>query len=163
MTAAVTIRSEADQMAVADAIPAPTPSTRRSEAREDFLSGVVTTALEGGIGYWSVARRYRWDGVPSAYAVIVPTGEYDIDGVPSWGVWDDADPREVAPILIDTDLVARGARLFVEWLEEKNWDRSHYFWQFVAANKTNYEQGDYDAEVADMVVQFGCFGEPVFG
>ena len=28
---------------------------------EEFLSGLITTAVEGGIGYWSCCSNYKWD------------------------------------------------------------------------------------------------------
>jgi len=32
----------------------------RTEERLEFLHGIFTTALEGGIGYWSVCDAYHW-------------------------------------------------------------------------------------------------------
>ena len=41
--------------------------------RPEALHGLFVTALEGGIGYWSVATRYRWS-IPGT------DGETDFDG-----------------------------------------------------------------------------------
>jgi hypothetical protein len=35
--------------------------TTTSPARQSALTDLFTTALEGGIGYWSLASGYRWD------------------------------------------------------------------------------------------------------
>jgi hypothetical protein len=47
--------------------------------REQFLADVICTAIEGGIGYWSVTYAYKWQDLPPAevWAAIVPCDEYD--------------------------------------------------------------------------------------
>ena len=34
--------------------------TAKTDLRKQFLFDVFVTALEGGIGYWSVAEEYHW-------------------------------------------------------------------------------------------------------
>lgn len=38
-----------------------TTKTATSPARQEALTDLFTTALEGGIGYWSFAAEYKWD------------------------------------------------------------------------------------------------------
>lgn len=59
------------------------PARDRTPERAEFLSDVLTTAVEGGIGYWSSVSDYRWwsptldggsaphrDGQANAYVVV---------------------------------------------------------------------------------------------
>jgi hypothetical protein len=78
-----------------------------------------------------------------------------------------------AGMRIDADVLEKGIKLF-DWfvngvidsqgqqvpLNQINPFRAdHYFWQFVQANRTDGADGDYDADVADTIVQFALFGE----
>jgi hypothetical protein len=155
-----------------------------SEDRKDFLHGLFTTALEGGIGYWSACSDYHWsvdgDGtnadVDGFYAVIHPTEDgWGVFGDPKGTVGDCEEDRK--PLRIDLGVVWRGAmwmNLYVQGLvddkgkvvpfnEVKPWKDGHYYWQYVQAFNSNGADGDYDADVADMIVQFGLFGEVVYG
>ncbi|ASZ75429.1 hypothetical protein PBI_JOSHKAYV_90 [Mycobacterium phage JoshKayV] len=99
---------------------------------------------------------------------------------------------------IGPDDIARGLRMYREWLEgtregfpgewrykardeiragrienESDFDpvkwreasgvRQSYAWQTVIFDRTNGEEGDYDANTADNVLQFAIFGEVIFG
>lgn len=59
------------------------PKRERTPERAQFLADIITTAVEGGIGYWSTVSVYRWwapdldggtalhhDGQANAYAVV---------------------------------------------------------------------------------------------
>ncbi|QFG04564.1 hypothetical protein SEA_JEEVES_89 [Mycobacterium phage Jeeves] len=147
--------------------------TVRSEDRKQFLFDVFVTALEGGIGYWSAASKYHiW--------LDAEAGKEDIDGF--FAVIeiqdDDTDPdEEPTEYRIDAAVIARGIGLFEKYAlgkidglgneipehAQNPVGEGHYWRQFLLANRTNGEDGDYDADVADIIVQFGVFGEAVYG
>jgi|LakMenEpi03Aug12_release.lakeMendotaPanAssembly.Ray.scaffolds.fasta_scaffold613860_1 hypothetical protein len=157
-----------------------------SEARKTFLHELFTTALEGGIGYWSQCSEYHWalpdiatgpaEDIDGFYAIIHP-----VEG--GWGVFGDPDgtvgdcDEDKQPLRIDLPVIHRGARLmslYVQGLVDgkgqpvpldqiKPWREDHYHWQYVTAYNTNGKDGDYDADTADMIVQWGLFGEVVYG
>lgn len=155
----------------------PTASLELTEEHKEFLHGLFTTALEGGIGYWSACSKYRWatdqDGrtedINNFIAVIEPTEDN------TWGIWDDN--RDTQSLRIDLDVMARGARLmhwYVQGIVDDKGQQvpldqirpfppKHYHWQYVESYVTLGQQGDYDAGTADMVVQFGLFGQVVYG
>ena len=155
----------------------PTASLELTEEHKAFLHGLFTTALEGGIGYWSACSKYRWSedseglfsDINGFYAVIEPTEDN------TWGIWEGN--RDTQPLRIDLDVMARGARLmnwYVQGIVDgrgrqvpldqiKPWPADHYHWQYVEAYTTLGQSGDYDAGTADMIVQFGLFGEVVYG
>jgi hypothetical protein len=168
------------QAVAALAVPDSVRDARRSDARQDFLHDVFVIGLEGGIGYWSVATRYRCKSVSKFQAVLLPNGETTTEaGVPAWGVWDDTDPLETAPLAVDADVIARGLGLYRMWAageidymgnpiapEDRagvNRRSSEVFKQVLLADRTNYREGDLDAGDADTIIQFGVFGKAVFG
>lgn len=150
------------------------PPTTRTREQATFLHDVFTTALEGGIGYWSQCSDYHiWKAgdeltpdIHGFYAVIHPT-EVDEDfGTPAWGVFDgDADTQALR---IDINTVETGAVRLVDQViaAVKNPDQidfsRRYLRQFVIAWLTDGQEGDYDASVADLVVQLGLFGTVVY-
>lgn len=151
--------------------------TDLSKEHKTFLHGVFTTALEGGIDYWSECSSYKWSLVPTTtpdidgfYAAIRPPAE---EGC--WGVFDD-DESDRSAQRIDLEVIYRGVELFKDYCYGKvdgngnpvpDDDRTpipedHYWRQFLVAELTRGDGGDYDAEVADLIVQFGLFGKVVY-
>lgn len=129
----------------------------RSDERTTFLRDIITTAVEGGIGYWSQCSHYQWvdrDGtvrVPvgrrlpellakGAFAVVYAEGGED-------------------PLTIDVETVARGLKLICEGGCDLN-DRIRN-----AIRVANHESdaGMLDADDADVIVQAGLLGEIVYG
>jgi hypothetical protein len=52
--------------------------TYSTENRQQNLTDLFTTALEGGIGYWSLAYAYRWDCPWEArHALLAPCADGD--------------------------------------------------------------------------------------
>jgi hypothetical protein len=150
----------------------------RSPQRAEFLAGIITTALEGGIGYWAAAEEYRWfdpdlsggtaepgpGGTCTAYAVLVPNqGEA---GSEDWPVTDDG-PR----FTLTLDEVARALGLIraggVPGLSDTGMIRrmvmvcDRYNGQDV--DGAAFWAGDIDADVADAIVQVAVFGDVVYG
>ena len=140
----------------------PGPRTRSPE-RDQFLTDIFTTALEGGIQYWAQVHEYRHEENPRA--VIT---EYE----------DEEEP----PHVITLDTIARGVSRIararpneIEYLAQ--WKR-----KLVAAasrqNRTDPENinledvrpgpmsnfgYDIDADVADDILQVALFGKVVYG
>ena len=156
-----------------------------STGRKTFLHTMFTTAMEGGIGYWSECSSYRWIKPEFADARGYDESHADIDDfraiiVPSedegcWGVW--VGNRDVAPLTIDLTVMQRGAQRFLLYChgmvdsqgnpvppcEQKPLRDDHYWRQWLVQEATNGAEGDSDAEVADQIVQWGLFGKGVYG
>lgn len=129
--------------------------TKRSRERAQFLADVLTTAVEGGIGYWSAVSEYRWDlEDPADTSVVVH--EYDDD----LGI--NGDYKEEG-VRVDLDLIAKGIGILKRSGGVGSAFQSDYWKQFLLADRTNGEDGDYDAGTADCIVQAGMFGEVVYG
>jgi hypothetical protein len=109
--------------------------------REQFLDDIVTTAVEGGIGYWSVARKYVWSDDGPTFAEI---SEEDAEG--PWHCVDRATVRRgIARLLSGDASVHEG---YVATLRR--------------ADREN-DGGRIDAEIADMIVQAGVLGDVFYG
>ena len=133
---------------------------KRSAKREEFLSDVLSTAIEGGINDWAVVSEYKWDGLPNAehYAIV-----HEVD--PDEGIEEDEDGYAVRGLRVDIDLIAKGIGVIKEFNYQPNYfgDGGAYWRQFLLADRTNGDDGDYDAIIADWIVQAGLFGEIVYG
>lgn len=101
-------------------------------------------------------------------------------------VWTDEDEEETFEVKheIGPDDVARGLRKVREyfngerelyngqWAQERKDDPTwmpakgstdSYLYQLIVFDRTNGEDGDYDANTADMVMQYAIFGEVRYG
>jgi hypothetical protein len=126
----------------------------RTAKRNEFLSYVLITAVEGGINYWSAVSDY----VPEhedPEKIGVTVYEYE----PAEGETD-AQGYAVNGVRVTLDTIAKGIGIL-----DKSPDHYHggYWSQFWEANRTNGDDGDYDAGIADCILQAGIFGEVVYG
>jgi hypothetical protein len=141
---------------------------------------MFTTALEGGIGYWSECHTYHWikpstESEPDLDGFHADISSNDEDG--NWGVdkaWQSRHGEFImdcgaGELTVDIDVMERGMNLFVDKViaAAKSEDPSApfsrtYFRQAVVQWLTDTEYGDSDADVADLVVQLGLFGEVVY-
>lgn len=132
----------------------------RSPERTQFLSDVLSTSLHYS---WFELIEADWD---KGTATI--KAEHDLD---EWQT------HEIGP-----DDVARGLRMYREWLEGKReaypgqWaagfdfnraegeraGASYYGWELAKADRTNGEEGDYDVSTADSALQFAIFGGVIY-
>lgn len=78
---------------------------------------------------------------------------------------------------VDIDTMNRGVDLFTRYCrgeidyhgrdiapqDRRPLNADHYWNQFLEAEASDGDDGDYDAEVADQILQFGVFGEAVYG
>lgn len=124
--------------------------TKRSLEREKFLADVLLTT-DGGINYWADVLTFKYDEeVPSNSVMTLE--EYEDD--------------DHVTHLVTIDTIAHG--IYVLTTGE---NASKYFsicgpgyWkQFLLANRTNGAEGDYDADVADNILQAGLFNEVIYG
>lgn len=123
--------------------------TTRTAERKQFLFDVFVTALEGGVNYWADVEGYHWSN---------PDGSEDLDGFRAT-ITDREEPG--GQLVVDADVIARGIGRFEPLARQRGAD--DYWRQFLAANRTNGDDGDYDATVADVIVQLALFGEIVYG
>lgn len=164
--------------------------TPLSVGRKTFLHGVLTTAIEGGIQHWARIDAYHWRASGTEGLSITDPRVNDVDGFyaeirsteanaddendTGWGI---TGLEHEHTLRIDLNVVERGTRLFAQYCrgeinshgapvpeeQRKPLADDAYWRQFLAAEATHGQDGDYDAMVADNIVQFGLFGELVYG
>lgn len=112
---------------------------KRSAAREQFIQDIFVTAIEGGINYWanyqSINKIHKPEEIvewwyESAHII-------DVDG---------------DSYVIDKNTIIKGINMIVKRNAER--DKA-----LILANRTNGDDGDFDAWDADKIVQFGLYGK----
>lgn len=114
--------------------------------KQKMFHAIFTTALEGGIGYWSIATAYHWS---------------DDAGCEDWrgffaNIEDDVDGGEYR---IDANTISRGYRLALQKRDEIAWSDGKP--PFVV--RDYLDDWDFDSMDADCIVQLGIFGEVRYG
>jgi hypothetical protein len=157
-----------------------------SEKRKEFYHYMFTTAIEGGTDSWAGCVDYSWskkydnpddelparhvDDLDGFYAVMYSTeDDWGVEKAFVSEVGEDIPITEDQLLRVDLDVMVRGWKLFMEKVlsafesEDPSADFSNpYYRQAVVQYLTNMEDGDSDADVADVVVQLGLFGERVY-
>jgi hypothetical protein len=159
------------------------PADRLAPA-DRFVLNIFTTALEGGIGYWSICTsKYRWQdaertGDLSKMGVTVALTEATGTVGPVAWAWDGE--GKAPRFKINADVIRKGLEVIcaakgpyydpngartqceaVPFLDKGT--------QRVVLNANRDlgdgydEDGEVDAGVADVIVQVGLFGRVVFG
>jgi hypothetical protein len=127
-----------------------TAYTYPSSPRDEAVCDLFTTAVEGGINYWADVRQYQWsDRTPEQRQIK------EFRAV----VVDREDGREY---VIDFAAIVRGAELADTYFRDSG-VRSYHGRALRDFVQGNFDLFDYDAETADIVVQFGVLGELVYG
>jgi hypothetical protein len=132
----------------------------RTPERQEFFADIITTALEGGVGYWSQASEYRWfsptlsggtatpgpNGTANAYATLHET---------------DTDDGELGPPLtVTVDDIARAFGILRRGTPE-GWNARDVARMLAAYAET--DAGEIDAGDADCIVQVATLGTVVYG
>ena len=120
--------------------------TTRSSEREEFLADLLITAVEGGTGYWAQVSNYSHSPAATAHVTLHEYHEEDDDGV-------------VPLHEVDLESIEKGLKLYLTFLEGRS-DATYR--EYMAADWAN-DAGDFDAEDADVIVQFAIFGEIKYG
>jgi hypothetical protein len=127
-----------------------TPAVRCVTDEDKAYADVFTTALEGGIGYWSACSRYKWS----------VDGTLDGQALDFIAVVQDVEDDEAPTYVIDREVIRRGISALYVYLRSLG-DEANRYHQRAARDLSlgHYDDADYDADTADMVVQFGLFNE----
>jgi hypothetical protein len=124
---------------------------------DQFLVDVFTTALEGGIGYWSHCTAYHWLADDTADCAADHTGFY-ADIVKLYVSDDSDDSGSGASHRIDRKVIAKGYTLAsTTWRDRYRWSSGKP--PLVVTDGTDW---DFDAGDADAIVQLGLFGDVAY-
>lgn len=130
----------------------------RSPERTEFLSDIITTAVEGGTGYWAQVSQYQYvmDG-----EVCVCVGKRVGDGARAvlHPLLEDDSGYEVEGHEITPNVIAKGLGIVGTAGFGLNRDTRA---AILLGNREN-DAGEIDADGADAIVQAAIFGEVVYG
>jgi hypothetical protein len=144
-------------------------------ALDQLYLDLFTTALEGGINYWSECAKYSWawpsvvDTYPDGrlvhenhkgfHAIIIETEEKENIIWPEQPITPEDLLVQPGVFRIDRSVIAKGYRLATtEWRSKLNWSTAKP--PLVVGPDTDW---DFDAGDADMIVQLGLLGEVRYG
>ena len=119
----------------------------RSVERTQFLTTILTTAVEGGINYWADTKDYAWqfeEGMAAwAHVNVRESNEGD-------------EPGPWRTVTIDT--IAHGLSV-IKKRSDIPYLGTHVRKLIIGADYTLDEDGEIDADLADVIVQVALFGE----
>ena len=122
----------------------------RTATRTQFLTDVLTTAVEGGINYWAQVTSYTWN------TEVVADRGVTITDVEDSG----------ATVRVTVASIATALGKFTRGTAEEAAAlvgvHPSYVSQIRTANREN-DGGEIDAEYADMIVQVAALGEVIYG
>jgi hypothetical protein len=125
--------------------------------REQFLSDVLTTAVEGGINYWAAVSDYKWyEGDFRAIPASVKVHEIDDDPA------DVSQPYfEVGVPITTKEIGAAIARIMNPNDEIKH--LNPYVRSLVFQASMENDAGDIDTDIADTIMQIAVLGGVIYG
>lgn len=119
-----------------------TPFTREEEI---FLSDIITTAVEGGTGYWASVSDYEW----------VMEGESGWK--PTTVILYDQEEDPDAPLALNIEKVANGINMLIAGYPTR------YVTDYTLKGLAALDAGEIDSDAADAIVQCALLGEIVYG
>jgi hypothetical protein len=131
---------------------------RRSEERARFLGDVISTAVEGGTGYWAQVSQYQYE-LHGRISVSVGERVGDEPRAALHPLTDDETSYQEKAEIVTLDVVAKGIALIVSG-KTSVFDALRR--QIAQADREN-DAGEIDADGADVIVQAGLFGQVIYG
>ncbi len=128
--------------------------TVRSDERKEFLTDIVSAAVEGGIDYWAETRNYKWG---------TDDGEFALNGLHPYASIEvraraDEDEPPAQWQLVNEDTMAHGIRVMLS----AGFLVSPKLRSLLSEADRGNDAGDIDTDVADDIVQAAMFGELVY-
>jgi hypothetical protein len=156
--------------------------TARSAEREEFLASIVTTAVEGGTGYWATVSEYEWDGLPDreVFAVLHETYEPGEDddteviesngsvqarllGLPPETYRAQGMKLDITAVAKAVGKITRGEVIVGEFGSEFNRPLGDYAVKTIKEASDENEGGMIDSDLADIIAQVALLGIVRYG
>ena len=152
---------------------------KRTKEREQFLGDIITTAVEGGTGYWAQVSQYQWiddfstDETERGVVACVGKRVGDEPRAVLHELNDEGYGYREEGLVLDLDAVARGLRGLIDYYE-KAWAKrvaegrtqrtglSDAIRLLKLADREN-DAGYIDADYADTIAQMALLGEIRYG
>jgi len=129
-----------------------------NEDRKQLAFDIFVTALEGGIGYWSICENYHWKKKNVKSEKI--GDDEDLDGFYADVIeTDDPEETDAKKHKIDYSTIEKGLKRICETDVKLSETIKNSIIQAVMED----DGGNIDADSADVIVQIGLFNEIVYG
>lgn len=130
----------------------------RSDERAEFLGDIITTAVEGGTGYWAQVSQYQY-ALDGRIRACVGERVGDEPRAVLHQLAEDESGYVEAGQIVTLDVIARGLSLLASGEVGVRSDLKALIGQASHEN----DAGMIDADAADVIVQAGLLGEIVYG
>lgn len=128
--------------------------------REREYNMVFTTAIEGGINYWVTQWiDYKWSTPsPDHFGGITESRDFYASIIV-----DDVDDDGPGVYRIDRKTISKGINAAYRYMRENTGEYDSYQRRAIRDLKSGaWDDVDYDATTADIIVQFALFGDLVY-
>lgn len=127
----------------------PTPSKQSHEQQLTSASNVMSTAMEGGSGYWCQVDEYHWTDHPRFKVEPLTLREFD----------DDTGEYSTEAHVVDEEKMLAT----LQRIADGEFDIQNHYRVCAVDLLVNGRDADYDADDADVFLQFVVFGKLVYG
>ena len=119
-----------------------------TDKRNEFLADVITTAVEGGIGYWSAVKDYNYEYI-------------DNGDKRNWAEVVIKDIETGKTHVVTMDGIEKALKRFSSGPVNGLYDK--YRGWVIVEDVTNGEGDNFDSDMADWIIQVSLFGEVIYG
>jgi len=117
--------------------------------KDEFLDCVVITALEGGIGYWSVCSEYNSGSLGEPARAVIQ--EFDESTGEPYG----------EKLVVDRALITKALDRITDLTQPRLANKE--ITKYIIFGVLDDDPGNIDTDCADVIVQVGLFGKIVYG
>lgn len=139
--------------------------SNRSPEREQFYADIISTAVEGGIGYWSQVSHYQWVknwGGDQGKLMVVCGDDDDYTDKGTMAVVHEYDPDTddyaAEGMTLDTDKIA----IAMGRITGESGLIGKYAANQITGALRDLDAGEIDSDLADVIVQVALLGEEVY-
>lgn len=133
--------------------------TTRTAEREEFLSDIITTAVEGGTGYWAQVSQYQYVMDGELHVYTGPKIEGGGTRATLHELNDDETGYKDEPLVVTIDTIAAG----IGKIERRDVQVHSWFHERILKASRANDAGQIDADDADIIVQVALLGEIRYG
>lgn len=131
----------------------------RSAERTEFLSDIITTAVEGGTNYWAAVSQYQWIDRDGHVSVVVGEKVGDQARAVLHELKEDESGYKDEGMVVDLDVIAKGIAL----IRKPDFGVNTRIRQAITEADNENDAGQLDAGDSDCIVQAGLLGDVVYG
>lgn len=147
-----------------------TSTAAKITERQEFLSNIITTAVEGGSNYWALFLEYDFSMEDEYVTTVKVVDHVENDDFPIESNfltgrienWDEISAAVEDGTLPSKKITPIEIYWAIKQIIEDDLVNSSYSVAIYTANKMN-DAGEIDADIADVIMQVAVLGDVVYG